>query len=442
MATASKSRQPRLRASCDGCFLAKVKCSKTRPVCSRCLSCGILCHYSPSSRAGKPKPDNNHSPQQNSSHDVQATRSFRDEQAMSYIKQPHNDHVFTQDRSWSAPSTDIESNITRNHSFPPGVPLIGYDTGILNAQEPLLASSDLYSSSISWEMPQEIGCGHFSDMPTMTQMPGSQAARSYSFDATGNSISTLWREHPHEMTSYSQVQTPSSYVSSPTQTPGIAHDSSSACITACCQAVVALHNASVFIPPPVDIVLGAARQAAEACFEIEVHGTLYPASQGTFTIAMLLATIIGKITSIYKGMIHTYFEPCSTVQMPQGSSSKGMAQTYFEPGSTIQMPESSSNTGMSSANLGGYQLAGGGGTLPQIEYLRRELRKLEGLFRNFRNVCPELLENSNFGSALMGYIGHSINSTVPHFESIAPKFESSTLEMVSKGETESPFATS
>ncbi|KAE9381073.1 hypothetical protein N431DRAFT_551268 [Stipitochalara longipes BDJ] len=50
-----KSRQIKLRASCDTCFLAKVKCSKARPVCSRCLACGAECNYSPSCRAGKRK---------------------------------------------------------------------------------------------------------------------------------------------------------------------------------------------------------------------------------------------------------------------------------------------------------------------------------------------------------------------------------------------------
>jgi hypothetical protein len=53
--TPSKHRQPKLRASCDTCFLAKVKCSKVRPVCSRCLACGAECKYRPSCRAGKPK---------------------------------------------------------------------------------------------------------------------------------------------------------------------------------------------------------------------------------------------------------------------------------------------------------------------------------------------------------------------------------------------------
>jgi len=48
----------RLRTSCDGCFLAKVKCSRTRPSCHRCSSAAIECRYSPSSRAGKPKSGN------------------------------------------------------------------------------------------------------------------------------------------------------------------------------------------------------------------------------------------------------------------------------------------------------------------------------------------------------------------------------------------------
>lgn len=54
--TTKHIRQPRLRASCDGCFLAKVKCSKDRPVCSRCLTVGLICQYSPSSRTGKTRP--------------------------------------------------------------------------------------------------------------------------------------------------------------------------------------------------------------------------------------------------------------------------------------------------------------------------------------------------------------------------------------------------
>lgn len=52
-----KDRAPRLRLSCDGCYDAKVKCSKEKTGCSRCLAVGKECQYSPSSRAGKQKAD-------------------------------------------------------------------------------------------------------------------------------------------------------------------------------------------------------------------------------------------------------------------------------------------------------------------------------------------------------------------------------------------------
>ncbi|KAL9609269.1 MAG: hypothetical protein Q9167_005953 [Letrouitia subvulpina] len=45
----------KLRASCDGCYQAKIRCGKQLPSCSRCLSHGFVCRYSPSQRVGKPR---------------------------------------------------------------------------------------------------------------------------------------------------------------------------------------------------------------------------------------------------------------------------------------------------------------------------------------------------------------------------------------------------
>ncbi|KAF2761570.1 hypothetical protein EJ05DRAFT_176875 [Pseudovirgaria hyperparasitica] len=53
-----KDGQPRsrkLRASCDSCSLAKVRCSKEHPICQRCKNIGHKCNYSPSMRLGKPR---------------------------------------------------------------------------------------------------------------------------------------------------------------------------------------------------------------------------------------------------------------------------------------------------------------------------------------------------------------------------------------------------
>ncbi|KAJ4296679.1 hypothetical protein N0V90_006727 [Kalmusia sp. IMI 367209] len=53
-------QKPRkLRASCDACSRAKVKCDKVRPTCHRCGNMGICCNYSPSMRLGKPRKNRN-----------------------------------------------------------------------------------------------------------------------------------------------------------------------------------------------------------------------------------------------------------------------------------------------------------------------------------------------------------------------------------------------
>ncbi|KAI1667287.1 Zn clus domain containing protein [Pyrenophora tritici-repentis] len=47
-------RQPKLRASCDECGAAKLRCDRSHPTCGRCLSLGLVCIYGVSRKAGKP----------------------------------------------------------------------------------------------------------------------------------------------------------------------------------------------------------------------------------------------------------------------------------------------------------------------------------------------------------------------------------------------------
>jgi len=46
-------RTPKLRASCDNCAHAKVRCGRDRPSCQRCLYVNIPCNYSASRRMGR-----------------------------------------------------------------------------------------------------------------------------------------------------------------------------------------------------------------------------------------------------------------------------------------------------------------------------------------------------------------------------------------------------
>ena len=47
-------RQRKLRSSCDRCGAAKLRCDRSQPECTRCLSVGITCVYGVSRKAGKP----------------------------------------------------------------------------------------------------------------------------------------------------------------------------------------------------------------------------------------------------------------------------------------------------------------------------------------------------------------------------------------------------
>ncbi|KAF2804760.1 uncharacterized protein BDZ99DRAFT_502226 [Mytilinidion resinicola] len=51
----AETKPRKLRASCDACSRAKVKCDKVRPTCHRCGNMGICCNYSLSMRLGKPR---------------------------------------------------------------------------------------------------------------------------------------------------------------------------------------------------------------------------------------------------------------------------------------------------------------------------------------------------------------------------------------------------
>ncbi|KAI7974929.1 hypothetical protein EIK77_001682 [Talaromyces pinophilus] len=46
-------RQPKLRSSCDGCGMAKLRCDRAQPECGRCVSYGLPCVYGVSRRMGK-----------------------------------------------------------------------------------------------------------------------------------------------------------------------------------------------------------------------------------------------------------------------------------------------------------------------------------------------------------------------------------------------------
>ncbi|KAI1424085.1 hypothetical protein F5Y12DRAFT_469674 [Xylaria sp. FL1777] len=407
MASAGKPRQPRLRASCDGCFLAKVKCSKNRPVCSRCLSSGIICNYSPSSRSGKSKPDNNHSSHSNPPHDQQMRALMEDKSMEVFMQQTvHDNNVYPLQTSWPTPPTNgVEDSMGLNPSLTSGFPLLGMNETTMNEHDPMSAPSELYS--LPWGPSADIACTTFPEMSVpATHMQGSHT-RSHSFDAAIPMTIPMQMQMPiawsgptqQEVLSYSQVQTPTSiasnYFPSPSATPInqsiLSYQQSGGhctCFAVCLQSLMNLHNISAHTQPNFDIVLHHNQKAVDACFSMLTCTTCLSKPQ-VDTATMLLATTIGKIASVYKSTTHSYAE-CGPMPILEGSL-----------GSAI-----------SNINIGPYQF-GGGGKWSNMDSLANELRKLEELFAKFREVCKDVfIDDPDISKAVINYAGQSIGSTV------------------------------
>lgn len=121
---------------------------------------------------------------------------------------------------------------------------------------------------------------------------------------------------------------------------------------------------------------------------------------GTHTAAMLLATVIGTITSFYKNASQSYFDH-------EGPSSVQMTPQI----STPSMTTSSGLTGLG-VSLGAYTVNGEDSRWLELEILARELRKLEEVYANFREVCSELSEDPEVSKAMLGYLGQNLGSTM------------------------------
>jgi len=120
---------------------------------------------------------------------------------------------------------------------------------------------------------------------------------------------------------------------------------------------------------------------------------------GTHTAAMLLATLMGKITSFYKNSSQVYFENPAAPPID----------------TTHSLPGSKGNSSPNSAlgiSLGAYTLGGEDGRWLELEILNRELRKLEEVYSQFREVCTELSDDPVVGKAMIGYLNHTLGTTL------------------------------
>ena len=427
--SSGQSAKPvKLRESCDSCLLAKVKCSKARPLCSRCLANGAPCDYSPSSRAGKRH--RNHTKGVNS-----VTRTETSNQALPVpsSSQSSNSSYLTR---LMYPLLNEEDRVLLRHNDGPivsgvaspplqdtsGTKIHTGDNGTGTAHkadcvEPLeLLSSRTFGQEDFMESLMPMSAAYtesfadFTDKPTSPAIGMDQAESSPTWTAKDNpqnvclsslqdpsgmipnttspSNSTVPRASgPAGAPPQLQTHMPTNIV----QASGKIHQSCD-CFAACLQVLQSLHNHSSLLSatrpggPPFDIVLTINHEAIESCSTmLECTNCLNKSGRSIST--MMLATIFGKVMSLYRAACFLRLGPSTSVQES--------AQLAF----------------------GAYTVSGENRQLLEIEILLLELRKVDQILKmyseRFRNsqVEKEGDESGVYG-ALTSYLEKNLQYIV------------------------------
>ncbi|KAK1749966.1 hypothetical protein QBC47DRAFT_310933 [Echria macrotheca] len=378
----------RLRASCDGCFSAKVKCSKGRPMCQRCLQNGLNCHYSESSRAGKPKSDQNARLQHTNSIDLSATtRPAHQGGGMGMFDPPVD---------WVTPPY-MEGEMSRNHSMT-GQPMLSIQTSQFPHADSTLVVADMHTAGMPWS-PQN-------DLPSPFDISGAAAHMGRGHDRTPsndmnvfNALHTEWsRDHVQEAFGYrpAPLPTPSMPTTAfptPATTPllragsryesRLGSPSSCTCYTACLQSLQAFRDASSNPPPALDSVLNLNRKALEGC--AMMLGCQRCMARPESTVAKVLGTVLSEVVSSYNDAYQMYF---ANTASPNG-------------------------VGLS---IGTYTLPSEQTRWLELEVLAWELDRVHQVYTQYRENYTDVFTDSAMTNSIIEHVGHNLDALLTTME--------------------------
>lgn len=181
--SATKTRTPRHRKSCNSCFIAKVRCSKDRPMCSRCLSNGLACGWSQVSLPGTESTDS--TPTSSSKREVTPNKDPETSLSPSFSRSPPNPVT-----SW-IPANTFPTELPKHSQYkafhmngaqPIGLqangnpytsivpPLSGDRNGMMGSPTQLVAPHDVYTP-MSFSSSQEFALNAFSQSVGGTNTP-------------------------------------------------------------------------------------------------------------------------------------------------------------------------------------------------------------------------------------------------------------------------------
>ncbi|WQF90580.1 Putative zn(2)Cys(6) fungal-type DNA-binding domain-containing protein [Colletotrichum destructivum] len=400
MPSNSKPRQSRLRDSCDGCSQAKVKCSKTRPICSRCLVCGLECFFSLSNRAGSPESAQSaYFPANTVRMHVPDIPPIMNEESLMF-GQHFSAGIYITEPVWHTPSTTTtKDTMSINYPVYSELAIPGVNHTNARHQAPtadICGDATFCTSSIS--------CSAGSDPDRMITTSQMQPQRGYS-QSSNVAIATNmipW-EYPMQQgtTPFTAIppvihMTAATYDTGPFNTPyvqpAVEHEQPSTrggslctCVSVCLQSLEALHNASSPQVPPLDLVLSLNQKAVIGCAAI-LFCSRCMSQPDTHTAAMLVATVFGEIIRSYQNASTIYFE-----------------------NETATMATQISSEGHLGVSLGAYKLGDEDGKWLEMEILNLEFQKLQAIYRHFRNIYTDLSNDPQISKTMIDYLDHKLS---------------------------------
>ncbi|MCJ1372820.1 hypothetical protein MMC20_004045 [Loxospora ochrophaea] len=387
------STHPRkLRESCDACHLAKVKCTKTRTDCARCVSSGIPCCYSPSARTGKPR----------------GAKDKRNRKESSESN-GYSDSAPPQSTAESSSAPTVLQAPLSNAPYPQFSP--GYDS-----IDPLFL--DHWGNGISDALWQSFSEDRqFLPPGSMASSSNSPGNITFTPGDWADAVSTA-AQTPMSTPSLSLLNTREMSVAPPFPTPSstpIKQDDSGAkplnaysratacdCFSTNLQSLQTLRrhsdNLSSQSATPFDVALSISKHAI-------IYGTamlncphcLSSSSRASnSTPLLILASLIDDILALYGTACINHFDLAA------------------------DSPSSVSETSSSSQlTLGTYLVDGEDGKHLKLEILMIELRKVERLWMQYREACGQVRAEGAQKSLLdssVGYLAQTLRRTMSMLE--------------------------
>ncbi|KAA6406518.1 MAG: hypothetical protein FRX48_09683 [Lasallia pustulata] len=389
----------KLRESCDACHVAKVKCIKQKSAdCARCFSFGISCAYSPSARTGKPrgaKDRRNRMATVDDSNFPNGRRSLTCAETPTIQAPLHRNEV--------PPANAPHHHFAPTYEDTDPLALDPWGSGVTNAICQFLAEErqmNLFPSSLSTSTNSSPNSLPFAQ-PDFAQLAAAAAAAQQPYFPVDRNLraSTLSPTASHFSESMKHLDDSVMMNRMSTSPP---ERETCDCFASNLKSLETLRRYSDPYSSqnatPFDVALFISKQAITHCTEMLscTYCTRTTSGDSNSTPMLIFAGLMNDILNSYSAACTAHFDLETTGSSPDSHSSSSSQLT-----------------------LGTYLVDGEDGRHLKLEILMIELRKVERLWMQFKDVCAQVRVGDGRKSlleALVCYLGQTLRDTVDRLE--------------------------